>query len=93
MTLFLYTTWNNCYSLKAHSLNKSLDELLKMSKDELFEYLKQYEESVKPTDSIEVVPFKHGTKILYYHRNEKKPYKTQVYLNRIDDLDLLRDTK
>jgi len=79
--------------LKGRSIDKSLEELLKMSKDELFEYLKEYEESVKPTDSIEVVPFKHGTKILYYHRNEKKPYKTQVYLNRIDDLDLLRDTK
>jgi len=64
-----------------------------MSKDELFEYLKEYEESVKPTDSIEVVPFEHGTKILYYHKNEKKPYKTQVYLNRIDDLDLLDDTR
>jgi len=79
--------------LKSRSIDKSLEDLLKMSKDELFEYLKEYEESVKPTDSIEVVPFEHGTKILYYHKNEKKPYKTQVYLNRIDDLDLLDDTR
>ena len=79
--------------MKSRSIDKSLEDLLKMSKDELFEYLKEYEESVKPTDSIEVVPFEHGTKILYYHKNEKKPYKTQVYLNRIDDLDLLDDTR
>jgi len=61
---------------------------MKMNKGELFEYLKDYESAVKPTDSIEVVPFEHGTKILYYHKSQKKPYKTQVYLNRIDDADL-----
>lgn len=61
-----------------------------MNKDELFEYLKEYESSVKPTDSIKVVPFEHGTKILYHHKNEKKPYKTQVFLNKMDDTDLLK---
>lgn len=69
---------------------KSTDELIKMNKEELFDYLKEYESSVKPTDSIEVVPFEHGTKIIYYHRNQKKPYKTQVYLNKVEDKDLLK---
>jgi hypothetical protein len=69
---------------------KSTDELMKMSKEELFQYLAQYESSVRPTDSIEVVPFEHGTKILYYHRNQRKPYKTQVYLNKVEDADLLQ---
>lgn len=69
---------------------KSTDELLKMNKQELFEYLSQYEESVKPTDSIEVVPFEHGTRIVYYHKNQKKPYKTQVFLEKVDEEDLLK---
>lgn len=69
---------------------KSTDELLKMSKQELFEYLNQYDDAVRPTDSIEVVPFEHGTKILYYHKKEKKPYKTQVFLNKVDEEDLLK---
>jgi hypothetical protein len=67
---------------------RSVDELLKMDKAELFGYLKEYEDSVKPTDSIEVVPFEHGTKILYYHRNQKKPYKTQVFLNKVEDINM-----
>jgi hypothetical protein len=69
---------------------KSMDELVKLNKEELFEYLKEYESSVKPTDSIEVVPFEHGTKIVYYHKNQRKPYKTQVYLSKIEDSDLLK---
>ncbi len=69
---------------------KSMDELLKMNKEELFEYLKQYDSSVRPTDSVEVVPFEHGTKIKYYHKNERKPYRTQVFLDRIEDADLLK---
>jgi hypothetical protein len=69
---------------------KSTDELVKLNKEELFEYLKEYESSVKPTDSIEVVPFEHGTKIVYYHKNQRKPYKTQVYLTKIDNSDLLK---
>ncbi len=67
-----------------------MDELVKMNKEELFDYLKEYESSVKPTDSIEVVPFERGTKIVYYHKNQRKPYKTQVYLSKIEDSDLLK---
>jgi len=69
---------------------KSTGDLLKMNKEELFEYLKEYDSSVRPTDSVEVVPFEHGTKIKYYHKNERKPYRTQVFLNRIEDADLLK---
>ncbi|HEV2192003.1 MAG TPA: hypothetical protein VGR54_00080 [Nitrosopumilaceae archaeon] len=68
---------------------KPLDELLKMSKEELFEYLKESESSMQSTDSIEIVPFEHGTKILYYHKDQTKPYKTRAYLNKVEDSDLL----
>jgi len=60
-----------------------------MNKEELLEYLKESENSMQPTDSIEIVPFEHGTKILYYHKDQTKPYKTRVYLNKIEDSDLL----
>ena len=69
---------------------KPLDELLKMSKEELFQYLKESESSMQSTDSIEIVPFEHGTKILYYHKDQTKPYKTRAYLNKIEDSDLLK---
>ena len=69
---------------------KPLDEILRMNKKELFEYLKESEISMQPTDSIEVVPFEHGTKILYYHKNKNKPYKTRVYLTKIENTDLLK---
>ncbi len=61
-----------------------------MSKQELFEYLKESEISMRPTDSIQVVPFEHGTKILYYHKDQTKPYKTRAYLNKIEDSEMLK---
>jgi len=60
-----------------------------MSKEELLEYLRESENSMQSTDSIEIVPFEHGTKILYYHKDQAKPYKTRAYLNKIEDSDLL----
>lgn len=69
---------------------KPLDELLKMSKRELFEYLKESEISMQPTDSVDIKPFEHGTKILFYHKGRTKPYKTRVYLSKIDDVDSLK---
>jgi hypothetical protein len=65
---------------------KSMDDLVKMNKEDLFSYLKEYDSLVKPTDSVDVVPFEHGIKILYYHKAQKKPYKTRVYLNKIEDI-------
>ena len=70
--------------------SKSPDELLSMSKDELYKYLRESEVSAKDTDHFEIIPVKNGTKILYYHLNEKKPYKTRVYLNRVDENELLK---
>jgi hypothetical protein len=61
-----------------------------MNKEELLEYLKQSEKSMQPSDSIEVVPFEHGTKVLYYHKNQTKPYKTRVYLAKVEDNDLMK---
>ncbi len=61
-----------------------------MNKEDLFEYLKESESSMQSTDSIEVVPFEHGTKIKYYHKNQDKPYKTRVYLSKIEDSELLK---
>lgn len=69
---------------------KPLDEILKMSKKELLHYLKESEISMQKTDSVEVKPFKHGTKILFYHKNQNKPYKTRVYLTAIDYLENLK---
>jgi hypothetical protein len=69
---------------------RSTDELLNMSTDELIEYMKDYDSVVKANDSIKIVHFDHGVKILYYHRNESKPYKVQVYLNKSVDIDSLK---
>jgi hypothetical protein len=69
---------------------KPLDELLKMSKEELFQYLKESESSMQSTDSVQIVPFEHGTKILYYHKDQIKPYKTRAYLNKIEDSESLK---
>ena len=68
---------------------KPLEEILRMSKEELLQYLKESESSMQSTDSIEIVPFEHGTKILYFHKGQTKPYKTRAYLNKVEDSDLL----
>jgi len=87
--LFLYISLEKCNLLRVPKI-KPLDEILKMNKEDLFEYLKESERSMQPTDSIEVVPFEHGTKIKYYHKNQDKPYKTRVYLSKFEDSDLLK---
>jgi hypothetical protein len=68
---------------------KPIEEIIKMNKKQLVEYLKDSEISLHPKDSIKVVPFQHGTKVLFYHKGEKNPYKTRVYLPKIDNVDLL----
>jgi hypothetical protein len=70
--------------------SKPLEEIIRMDKKELIEYLKDSEISLQPTDSIKVVMIKQGTRVLFYHRGEKKPYKTRVYLPSIDESDLLK---
>ena len=69
---------------------KSPKELLAMSKEELYHYLRESEVSARDTDTFEIVAVKNGTKILYYHMNQTKPYKTRVYLNKLDENELLK---
>jgi hypothetical protein len=65
-------------------------EQLRKNKTELFEYLRDYDDSLRSTDTIEVLHFEYGVKILYHHKEGSKPYKTRVYLNKMEDTDLLR---
>lgn len=65
-------------------------QLLRRNKEELFEYLRDFDSSLRSTDTIEVLHFEYGIKILYYHNEGSKPYKTRVYLNKVEDTDSLR---
>lgn len=69
---------------------RSIDELLNMSTTELIEYMKDYDKVVKADDSIKIIHFDYGIKILYYYRNKSKPYRIQVYLNKRVDIDSLK---
>ncbi len=60
---------------------KPISEILKMSKEELYQYLRQEDSTIQSTDKIEMKPFEHGIKIFYFHKDSEKPYKTKVYLN------------
>ncbi len=60
---------------------KRIDEILKMSQDELYQYLRQEDSSIQSTDRIEMKPFEQGIKIFYFHKDSDKPHKTRVYLN------------
>ena len=65
-------------------------EQLRKNKDESIEYLRDYDSSLKSTDSIDILDFEYGVKILYYHKEGSKPYKTRIYLNKMGDNKLLR---
>ena len=60
---------------------KRINEILKMSKEELYQYLRQEDNSIQSTDKIEMKPFEHGIKIFYFHKDSEKPFKTRVFLN------------
>jgi hypothetical protein len=60
---------------------KRISEIVKMSKEELYQYLRQEDSSIQSTDKIEMKPFEHGLKILYFNKDSEKPYKTRVFLN------------
>ena len=60
---------------------KLINEIMKMSKEELYQYLRQEDSSIQSTDKIEMKPFEHGIKIFYFHKDSGKPYKTRVFLN------------
>jgi hypothetical protein len=70
------------------SARKKIDEVLKMPQRELLEYLRETDSSLQPTDTIQVRPFEHGIKALYYHKDSSKPFKTRVYLKNIENSDL-----
>lgn len=60
---------------------KRISEIMKMSKEELYQYLRQEDSAIQSTDKIKMKPFEHGIKIFYFHKDSEKPYKTRVYLN------------
>ena len=60
---------------------KRISEILKMNKEELYQYLRQEDSSIQSADKIEMKPFEHGLKIFYFHKDSEKPYKTRVFLN------------
>lgn len=60
---------------------KPISEIMKMSKEELYQHFRQEDESIQSTDIIDMKPFEHGIKIFYFHKDSEKPYKTRVYLN------------
>jgi hypothetical protein len=64
-----------------HMGRKKISEILKMSKEELYQYLRQEDSTIQSTDKIEMKPFEHGLKIFYFHKDSEKPYKTRVFLN------------
>ena len=63
---------------------KSIKEILNMSREELYQHLREEDSSIQSTDKIEMKPFEHGIKIFYFHIDSEKPYKTRVYLNPDD---------
>ncbi|MDE1727113.1 MAG: hypothetical protein KGH89_07615 [Thaumarchaeota archaeon] len=72
------------------SSRKKIEEILKMPQRELVEYLRETDNSLQPTDSIQIVPFEHGIKILYHHKDAQKPFKTKVYLRNVENSDTLK---
>lgn len=60
---------------------KRISEIMKMGKEELYQYLRQEDNTIQSTDKIEMKPFELGIKIFYFHKDSEKPYKTKVYLN------------
>lgn len=66
---------------------KTIDEIFSMSERELLEYLKETDNVLQSTDSIQIKPFEHGIKALYYHKDSPKPFKTRVYLKNVENAD------
>ena len=66
---------------------KRIEEVLKMSERELLEYLREIDNSIQVTDSIQIMAFEHGVKALYYHKDSTKPYKTRVFLKDVENSD------
>jgi|GEM_PF-893275 len=72
---------NSNYSKICIGMRKTINEIMKMSKEELYQYFRQEDESIQSTDVIDMKPFEHGIRIFYFHKDSETPYKTRVYLN------------
>lgn len=66
---------------------KKTDEIISMSQRELLSYLRETDNTLQSSDLIQVMPFAHGVKALYYHKDSTKPFKTRVFLKNVDDSD------
>jgi hypothetical protein len=64
--------------------NIKMIQLLRRNKEELFEYLREFDTSLRSTDTIEVLDFEYGIKVLYYHNEGSKPYRNRVYINKME---------
>ncbi len=64
---------------------KKIEEILKMSQRELVEYLRETDNILQPTDFIQILPFEHGIKVTYNHKDSTKPFKTRVYLKNTEN--------
>lgn len=69
---------------------KTIDEIFSMSERELIEYLKETDNALQSTDFIQIKPFEHGIKAMYYHKDSPKPFKTRVYLKNIENPDSMK---
>ncbi|HJU12857.1 MAG TPA: hypothetical protein VJ792_00175 [Candidatus Nitrosotalea sp.] len=63
---------------------KKIGEILGMPHGELLEYLRESDVSLHATDSLQIVPFEHGIKVLYFHKDSPKPFKTKVFLKNAE---------
>ena len=62
---------------------KKLDEIFMMSEKELMQYLKEIDNTLQLTDSIQILTSDLGIKALYFHQDSTKPYKTRVFLRNV----------
>lgn len=66
---------------------KKTDEILSMSQKELLHHLRETDSTLQSSDLVHIIPFEHGVKAMYYHKDSTKPFKTRVFLRNIDNSD------
>ena len=64
---------------------KKIEEILEMSHKELLNYLRESDDTLQPTDLVQITPFEHGIRAFYFHKDSSKPFKTRVFLKSIDN--------
>lgn len=68
---------------------KKIAEILGMSQKEIMDYLRETDNSLQPTDLVQITSFEHGIKALYYHKDAQKPFKTKVFLKDVESTESL----